>query len=172
MHSPYQLESWHSLYIMLGGSSAALIGLLFVAATLHIREIVNNPMFKIRVQYSTLILIGTLIQAAAILTPQPARILGVELLALNLWGLSFPIGLTYTAMMKPAAKRGGYSIYRGVSFISGFVLGVAGSIVMIVGAEWGLYLVTVCYVSSLIATVWNAWAMMLGIGRGERKIAR
>ena len=172
MHSSYQPESWNDLYIMLGGSSAALIGLLFVAATLHIREIVNNPMFKIRVQYSTLILIGTLIQAAAILTPQPARILGVELLALNLWGLSFPLTLTYTAMMKPAAKRGGYSIYRGVFFISGFVLGVAGSIVMIAGVEWGLYLVTVCYVSSLIATVWNAWAITLGIARGKRKTAR
>jgi hypothetical protein len=172
MHSSYQPESWHDLYIMLGGSSAALIGLLFVGATLHIREIVKNPMFKIRVQYSTLILIGTLIQAAAILTPQPARILGVELLALNLWGLSFPLTPTYTAMMKPAAKRGGYSIYRGVFFISGFVLGVAGSIVMIAGAEWGLYLVTVCYVSSLIATVWNAWAITLGIARGKRKTAR
>src|SRR5471030_3422450 len=97
MHGPYQPDAWDDLYITLGGSSAALIGLLFVAATLHIREIVNNPMFKIRVQYSTLILIGTLIQAAAILTPQPARILGVELLALNLWGLSFPLTLTYTA---------------------------------------------------------------------------
>jgi hypothetical protein len=172
MHSPYQPEAWHDLYITLGGSSAALIGLLFVAASLHIREIVNNPMFKIRAQYSTLILIGTLIQAAAILTPQPARILGVELLVLNLWGLWFPVSLTYAAMMKPAAKRGGYSIYRGVFFIGGFVLGVAGSIVMIAGAEWGLYLVTICYVSSLIATVWNAWAMMLGIGRGERKNAR
>jgi hypothetical protein len=172
MDSTYQPEAWHDLYITLGGSSAALIGLLFVAASLHIREIVNNPMFKIRVQYSTLILIGTLIQAAAILTPQPARILGVELLVLNLWGVWFPVSLTYTAMMKPAAKRGGYSIYRGAFFISGFVLGVAGSIAMIAGAGWGLYLVTVCYVSSLIATVWNAWVMMLGIGQGERKIAR
>jgi len=59
-----------------------------------------------------------------------------------------------------------------VFFISGFVLGVAGSIVMIAGAEWGLYLVTVCYVSSLIATVWNAWAITLGIARGKRKTAR
>jgi hypothetical protein len=172
MHNPFQPDAWHDLYITLGGSSAALIGLLFVAATLHIREIVNNSMFKIRVQYSTLILIGTLIQAAAILMPQPAPLLGVELLALNLWGLSFPVRLTYTAMMKPAAKRGGYSIYRGVSFISGFVLGVAGSIVMIAGAEWGLYLVTICYVSSLVATVWNAWAMMIEIGQGEEKRKR
>jgi hypothetical protein len=172
MDSPYRPDAWHDLYITLGGSSAALIGLLFVAASLHIREIVNNSMFKIRVQYSTLILIGTLIQAAAILTPQPAPLLGVELLVLNLWGLSFPVRLTYTAMMKPAAKRGGYSIYRGAYYVGGFMFGVAGSIIMIAGAEWGLYLVTICYVSSLVASVWNAWAMMIGIGQSEEKRKR
>jgi hypothetical protein len=172
MITTFHPENWHDLYIMLGGSSAALIGLLFVATTLHIHEIADNAMFKIRVQNSTLILIGTLIQAAAILTPQPISALGVELLILNLWGLWFPISLTYTAMMKPAARRGGYSIYRGVAFMSGYVLGFAGAIALIAGAEWGLYLVTACYVSSMVSTVWNAWAMMLGIGQSEKRRTR
>lgn len=167
-----KIGSWGELYVMLGGSSASLIGLLFVAATLHIREIVGNPMFKIRVQNSTLILMGTLIQAAAILTPQPLWLLGAELLVLNLWGLWFPVSLTYSAMKKKPAGRGGYSIYRGTAFIAGYIAGVAGSIVLIVDAAWGLYLVTACYVSSLISTVWNAWAMMLGIGQGEHKKVR
>jgi hypothetical protein len=156
MISAFPHEHWHDLYIMLGGSSAALIGLLFVATTLHIHEIADNAMFKIRVQYSTLILIGTLIQAAAILTPQPIPALGIEVLILNLWGLWFPVSLTYTAMMKPATRRGGYSIYRGVAFIGGYVVGIAGAVALIAGAEWGLYLVTACYVSSLVSTVWNA----------------
>jgi hypothetical protein len=165
------IGSWGELYLMLGGSSAALIGLLFVAATLHIREIVGNPMFKIRVQNSTLILLGTLIQAAVILTPQPLRFVGAELLVLNLWGLWFPLSLTYVAMKKKPAGRGGYSVYRGVSFIAGYIFGIAGSVALIMDAGWGLYLVTVCYVSSLISTVWNAWAMMIGIGQGEHKKA-
>ena len=163
---------WHDLYIMLGSSSAALIGLLFVATTLHVREIANNTMFKIRVEYSTLILMGTLVQAAAILTPQPVRWLGVELLLLNLWGAWFPISLTYTAMMKSASRRGGYSIYRGLYFMSGFAFGLTGAIALIAGAAWGLYPVTIGYVSSVIACIWNAWVMMLGIGREERKQAR
>ena len=163
---------WHNLYIMLGGSSAALIGLLFVAATLHVREIANNAMFKVRVQYSTLILMGTLIQAAAILTPQPIQLLGVELLLLNLWGAWFPVGLTYTAMTKPASRRGGFSVYRGFYFMSGFAFGLVGAVALIFGAEWGFYPVTICYVSSMIACIWNAWVMMLGIGREERKQTR
>jgi hypothetical protein len=164
--------SWGELYLMLGGSSAALIGLLFVATTLHVREIANNPMFRVRVQNSMLILLGTLMQAAAILTPQPLRALGIELLILNLWGAWFPLSLTYTAMMKPAAKRGGYSLYRGLFFISGYVFGLVGAVALIVGADWGLYAITICYVNCVVATVWNSWVMMLGIGQSERKQAR
>ena len=167
----HHLEAWRDLYIMLGGSSAALIGLLFVAATLHIHEIVSNAMFKVRVRNSTLILIGTLVQAAAILTPQPIRILGIELLTLNLWGLWFPISLTYTAMLKPVTRRGGYSIYRGLYFMSGFAFGIVGAVTLIAGAWWGLFLVTICYVNCLLACIWNAWVMMLGIGQSERKRA-
>jgi hypothetical protein len=165
-------QLWDNLYIMLGGSSAALIGLLFVATTLHVREIANNAMFKIRVEYSTLILMGTLVQAAAILTPQPLQLLGVELLLLNLWGIWFPVSLTYTAMLKPTSRRGGFSIYRGFYFMGGFAFGLAGAIALIGGVEWGLYPVTIGYVSSMIACIWNAWVMMLGIGREERKQTR
>lgn len=169
---PTDAHTWHDLYIMLGGSSAALIGLLFVATTVHVREIANNAMFRVRVQYSTLILMGTLVQAAAILTPQPTHWLGVELLLLNLWGAWFPVSLTCSAMMKPASRRGGFSIYRGLYFMSGFAFGLVGAVALIAGAEWGLYPVTICYVSSVIACIWNAWVMMLGIGQEERKQTR
>jgi hypothetical protein len=116
--------------------------------------------------------VGTLIQASAILTPQPLWLLGVELLMLNLWGLWFPLSLLYKATKLSAAERGGFSIYRGIFFTSGYLIGIAGTIALAAGAEWGLYLATVCYVNSLVAGIWNAWMMMLGIGRGERKRRR
>jgi hypothetical protein len=162
-------DTWRDLYLMLGTSSAALIGLLFVASTLHVREIVSVELFKVRVQNTMLVMVGTLIQAAAILTPQPMRLLGVELLALNLWGLWFPLTLLYKATRLSPAARGGFSISRGVFFTTGYLVGIAGAIALAVGYDWGLYLVTVCYVNSLVASIWNAWMMMLGIGRGERK---
>ena len=97
-------DAWRDLYLMLGTSSAALIGLLFVASTLHVREIVSVEMFKVRVQNTMLVMVGTLIQATAILTPQPLRFLGAELLILNLWGLWFPLSLLYKATRMSAAR--------------------------------------------------------------------
>jgi hypothetical protein len=37
-----------NLYLMLGTSSAALIGLLFVATSPHLVEVVSSPAFRIR----------------------------------------------------------------------------------------------------------------------------
>jgi hypothetical protein len=173
MHSAQLPDVWHNLYVMLGTSSAALIGLLFVATSLHLREIVNDAVYKLRAQYTTLILLGTLLQATVILTPQPAQILGAELLAINLWGISFPLRLLLKAIkIKASQRRGGVSIRRAAFFIAGYLLGITGAAVIAAGADWGMYLVTACYANCLIATIWNAWAIMLGVGQDERKRAR
>ena len=65
-------NSWHELYLMLGTSSAALIGLLFVATSLHLAEIANEEIYRLRAQYTTLILLSTLLQATAVLYPADA----------------------------------------------------------------------------------------------------
>ena len=96
--SPPLPSSWNELYLMLGSSSAALIGLLFVATSLHLAEIANEEIYRLRAQYTMLILCSTLIQGTAVLIPQPIAVLGVELLAVNIWGLSFPITLLSKAI--------------------------------------------------------------------------
>jgi modulator of FtsH protease len=168
-----KLGSWGELYLMLGTASAALIGLLFVAASLHLREIVSDEIYKIRAQDSMLLLVATLVQATAILMPQPLRLLGIELLAINLWSVSIPVGLLFKATrIKSTNRRGGFSQYRAAFFISGYVAGIAGAIALITGVEAGLYAVTASYVAIVIAIIWNAWNIMLGIGQSERRRTR
>ncbi len=170
MEHSEKLGSWGELYVMLGTSSAALIGLLFVSASLHLREIVSDDIYKIRAQDTTLLLVATLVQAAFILTPQPIHILGIELLVVNIWSLWIPISLLLKAVrIRKLNKRGGFSAYRATFFILAYSVGIVGSIALVFRADWGLYPVTVSYVSCLIATIWNAWNIMLGIGQTERK---
>jgi hypothetical protein len=154
---------------MLGTSSAALIGLLFVATSLHLAEIANQEIYRLRAQYTTLLLFSTLLAATAVLMPQPLRILGIECLAINLWGLSFPITLLAKAAKIPGARgRGGFSVRRAEFFIFGYVVGLVGAGALAAGREWGMYAITASYASLLIASVWNGWMIMQGIGRGER----
>jgi hypothetical protein len=172
MEHDARLGSWGELYVVLGTSSAALIGLLFVAASLHLREIVNDMIYKIRAQDTMLLLVGTLVQAAAILTPQPMQILGIELLVINLWSLWIPVTLLFRAFSAASRKRGGFSPYRAIFFITTYVVGIVGSVALLSRTEWGLYLITLAYIGGLLATIWNAWNIMLGIAQSAQKRTR
>jgi len=166
MANAYQPELWHDLYVMLGTSSAALIGLLFVVMSIHHGEIKKNPVFYIRAHNITLHLLTTLVEAALILTPQPMVILGVELVALNLFGLRLPAIFVYRYFYKnrKAGSRASYSIYRGMINIGAYLAGIAGGAFLIEMSNWGLYLVTASFVTFLVSGILNAWTIMFGNG--------
>ncbi|HZL36763.1 MAG TPA: hypothetical protein VFC78_15700 [Tepidisphaeraceae bacterium] len=166
MGNTYQPELWRDLYVMLGTSSAALIGLLFVVMSINQGEIKKNPVFYIRARNITLHLLTTLVEAALILTPQPMFILGVELVALNLLGLRLPAVFVYRYFYKnrKAGARGKYSVFRGMINIGAYLAGIAGGACLIGMSNWGLYLVTVSFVTFLVSGILNAWTIMFGNG--------
>lgn len=170
MKNTYQLELWRDLYVMLGTSSAGLIGLLFIASSLHLDDM-KNEVFRLRASNNTLCLLVMLVQAAAILVPQSAVMLGIELTASNVLGLMIPLSFTYKVHFKNKSdgSRGGYSIYRAVGYMGGYLLGVVGGIALINLSRWGMYLATISYVGVLVAVIWNAWIIMFGLRRPAPK---
>src|SRR5947209_18290037 len=85
MHAAYHPEAWKEFYVMLGGSIAALTGLLFVATSLHVAEIGKTAHFRVRVFGNTFALVGHLINSGLVLTPQPVTWLGIELTLFNVF---------------------------------------------------------------------------------------
>jgi len=161
--------SWRELYVMLGTSSATLVGLLFVAMSLHLAEISNEEVFRLRAEYTTIILVGTLLEGIAILMPQPIQVLGAELLAVNCWGLSFPLTLlSKTLKISGARSRGGFSVRRAGFFIAGYCVGIVGAAAVAAGSDLGMYGVTVSFTTLLIASIWNGLMIIQGIGREEK----
>ena len=172
MEYAYQPELWRDLYVMLGTSSAALLGLLFVVTSLHIDEIVENPGYRIRARSNSIFLVITLVEAALILTPQPMALLGLELTAINLFGWSFPVRNSYRFYYKERelGKRGGMSLPRAIIFHGDFLLGIAGGVCLIKSSNWGMYLVAASYVMLLASVSMNAWSIMLGVGQAEEAV--
>jgi len=170
MENAYQPELWRDLYVMLGTSSAALVGLLFVVTSFHLDEIINNPAFQLRARYNTIFRLTTLVDAGVILAPQPMIVLGIELIAINLYGLSIPLSNFYQIFYKnrKLAHRGGFSIYRAITFAVAYLIGIAGGAALIEQWHWGLFLVTVSYFTILITVVMNYWSIMLGVGQTEK----
>jgi hypothetical protein len=162
-------SSWNEVYLMLGSSSAALIGLLFVATSLHLAEIANEEVYRLRAQYTMLVLLSTLLESMAVLMPQPITVLGVELLLVSMWGLLFPITLLSKAIKIPRSRRGGLSVRRAGVFVTAYLVGFIGAGAVVTGCEWGMYGVSASYAILLTISIWNGWIIMQGIGRHEKE---
>jgi hypothetical protein len=171
MGSPYQPELWRDLYVMLGTSAAALLGLLFVATSLHLSDIANNPVLRRRANHRTVYLLILLVQAVVVLLPQSMVPLGSELIAINLFGLIFPLSNIYKFYFgggKNSGDRDDWAILRAIRYIAAFLFGIAGGATLIKLALWGMYMVTVSYVGLLVLVVLNAWSIMFMVGQKEK----
>jgi len=159
------IDAWRDLYVMLGTSSAALIGLLFIATSIHLAEVVSNPGFRVRTHNQTLYLLTLLVGAILILVPQPVPFLGAEIVALNLVGLWIAVSTTYTFIYKHRddIHRGGMKMSRAIPLTVAYLLGVTGGIALIQSSRWGMYIVTVSYTTLLVTVVLGAWSTMLGM---------
>jgi hypothetical protein len=162
-------QVWHDLYGMLGTSSAALIGLIFVATSLHLGDVLNIRAFRTRAYHATLYLLTLLVEAVLILVPQPVPVLGVQLCVLNLVGLWFPLSTAYNFYRDRAGShRAGLMMSRSITYSAAYLLGIAGGVALVESSRWGMYFITASYTTILITVVLSTWAVMLGIEHSER----
>ena len=86
----YDAAAWQNFYIMTGGAAAALTGLLFVAMSLHARDIMASRYFSNRAVGTLTSLTSQLLISGAVLIPgQPLILLGVEVEVVALFFLAF-----------------------------------------------------------------------------------
>ena len=170
MENAYRPELWQNVFVVMGSSSAALIGLLFIATSLHLDEIIDNPYLRRRAYNNTRNLLIIFVEAVLVLFPQPMLTLGAELVAINLFGLWFPVRNTYFFFKnKEDFHRAGWSIYRAIIFIVTFLLGIAGGVTLIEHFNWGIYLLAASCVIFVVTVVLNAWSIMLGVGQSDKR---
>jgi hypothetical protein len=91
------ISSWHDFYVMAGGSIAALTGLLFVAMSIHLREILSKPKLTRNVAISLYGMLAQLLLCGLMLVPGVTlQAVGFAVMAI---GTSFAVG--YLAFGKP-----------------------------------------------------------------------
>ncbi len=166
-----QPELWRDLYVMLGTSAAALVGLLFVVTSLHLDEIVSNAPYRIRARNNIFYLVIMVVEAALVLTPQPMTVLGAEFLVICGALLVFHLRTMYRFHFKDKTlgRSGGFLLFPAIRFVTTDLVGIAGAVALIARSAWGIYLITACYIMFLVSVVLNAWTIMLGIGVSEKK---
>jgi hypothetical protein len=158
-----ELVLWHDFNVALVTAAAGLLGLLFVALSIHIRALNDRRNAELRSVARTVFL-GYVVALAFgffALLPQSLVAFGLELIGLNLVGLVFFAGAARSGL-----RATGVGFDRRVTmgqFAAGFVLiavSLTGAIGVTVGETWAIYLTAGIAILSLLWGVFNTWELI------------
>ena len=158
-----ELLRWHEFNVALVTAAAGLLGLLFVALSIHIRALTDQRNAELRSVARTIFLgyVVSLGFGFLALMPQTTRAFGLELLALNV-GASIP----FAAAARSGLRATGLGFDRRVTvlqFVAGFGLfaaAITGSIGVAVGEATALYVVAGIAIVALVWGVFNTWELI------------
>jgi hypothetical protein len=158
-----ELVLWHDFNVALVTAAAGLLGLLFVALSIHVRALNDQRNAELRSVARTVFL-GYVVALAFgffALLPQTLTAFGLELIGLNLVAL-FP----FAAAARSGLRATGVGYDRRVTmgqFAAGFVLiaiSLTGAIGVTVGESWAIYLSAGIAILSLLWGVFNTWELI------------
>ncbi len=84
LQSAYRPELWREAFVMLGGASAALAGLIIVAVSVRADQLTGAPHLWMRGRNNTMSMISLTVASLLLLFPQPPTLAGAEMVALTL----------------------------------------------------------------------------------------
>jgi len=155
MGMPYSNDpaAWQNFYLMMGTANAAITGLVFVALSIHLREVLDHPLLRPRAVIALVVLTTQIVISAVVLTPQPRELMGVEIFVLNgiflFLNLRNRLQLTVnTAALVSLAIRLTY-LYASIS--------------LIVGVGGGFYVLALVLVLTLARTMASCWALLTAL---------
>ncbi len=151
--------AWQNFYIMIGTANAAITGLLFVALSMHLKQILSHPIYKPRAIVVLVILTTQIVISAIVLAPQPRVLMGVEILGINIFFLA--INLRYRA---PARITAGSALT-----IAFRVIYLLASVSLITGVGGGFYILGGILTLTVVRSISNCWSLLTAL-EGESAV--
>lgn len=157
---------WSNLFSAELSASAALTGLLFVAASINLARIIGNPLLIARLAKALSTLVGVLLAAALCLVPgQSARLLGAELVVVGV-----PVWIMVTILERASSRT---NVYVGKwGKVGHFLLAqsavlamIAGGVSLAAGHGGGLYWTVAGVMISFVTALLDAWVLLIEILR-------
>jgi hypothetical protein len=166
MGTEFNPAAWSTFFSAQIGASAGLTGLIFVAVSINLRQIVELPHLVARSAKALFTLTGVLVTSTICLVPgQPVRALSGELL-----GLGFALWLAITLAQRATVhgnnyvsgrQRVLYLIFTQLSLVPYLIAGVS----LLVRSGGGLNWVVAAIGLSYIAALTDAWVLLIEIQR-------
>src|ERR1700694_937945 len=132
------IASWHDYFVMVGGGSAALTGLVFVAMTLHLEKFTGNVVDRHRARTILTDLPAVFIRCGLVLMGgQDNRAVAVDLIVV----LTVVEVILYTSIRQAMRSADRGVLLRTIGSFACLLLEEAGAIRVVFGHDWGVYVV-------------------------------
>lgn len=156
----YDPAPWRDYFVMVGGGAAALTGLVFVAMTLHLQDIVNHPVHRHRARTILTGLTAVFLRCGLILMGNQSR----QAVALEIIGVLVVVEvILYRSLVEAIRAEDRGVLVRGVGSFACLVLEQVGALILFAGPAWGLYVVALGMLSSFVFMVTGAWLLLVGV---------
>jgi len=162
----YAVEAWKDFAVMIGGASAALAGLLIVAMSINVEQILRYEYLPSRAAAALVTVLSPLIIAILLLVPdQPHAALGTELILLGLalgWVL-----LGRLARFEPGRNQSAEQWFIGTSGPMGVLTGglVLAGVGISADAIGGLLWLAPAVIAAVLGGTTQAWVLLIEIRR-------
>jgi len=164
MQAPYNPGLWSTFFAAEAGASAALTGLIFVAVSINLGQVVGQKLLVSRAAKALATLTGVLLTATLCLVPaQAISVLGAELTALG--GI---VWVASTGLHRAASRDNPYLTVRqkvlqsALTQFSAIPFPAAG-LSLLFGWGGGLYWVAAGTVFAFVAALLDGWELLIEI---------
>jgi|SRR5579862_5101962 len=168
----YKPELWHDFFVMVGGATACLTGLVFVAMSLNLEAVVGDATHRNRA-------VGTLAGFTAIfilcglaLTGKQNNIsIGMEWLVIS--SITAYIYINgYVQAVKGGGSPSGLSLPRMMFGVVCYLAQIGGSVLLMLGYICGLYLAAGAMMIFFASLISGAWLLLVGICNEKKRPAK
>ncbi len=153
------------MFVAVAGASAALLGLIFVAVSLSLKQILDYPGLPTRAVETLSVMTGLLLTSVFVLVPgQSRQALGIELLALGILGG----GILATKRLRLPRKKDDplvWTLTPLATVLAGSLPLVAAGTSLLAGGGGGMYWLVAETILAIVGVILNAWILLVEIQR-------
>jgi hypothetical protein len=168
----YEPEQWHDFFVMVGGGTAALAGLVFVAMSINLEQVTRDATHLNRA-------IGTLtgfsyafiLCGLALIGGQDHRLLGGEWLVLA-GGAAYVYLRGYILALRQGGRREALSQGRVVFGMGCYLAQIVGAVMLMLGNAAGLQLAAAGMMLFFASLISGAWLLLVGIYNEKKPTQR
>jgi 4-amino-4-deoxy-L-arabinose transferase-like glycosyltransferase len=172
------LERWHDFYLLAGTASVTLVGLLFVALSLHLEILLHDHRAHLLVYARQTLLSYTYVLLLSLLFLVPregTRTLSVTITALSVVAMAITIHMAREGMKSVGPQHDLKSLLRRRTriLLIGYLLAGACGVLMLLRRDPQMANLMVSPVCLLLGNAANSsWDLLVQVGRLKRNDAR